>query len=256
MCRIFFSINNPNISNSIFLFLQQSHLHIPNTPYYPKTPPRENQDGFGFAWFAGSAWDSYKNTKVYNEDPNIDKIVKKLHRKKIILGHLRRKLYGKISYENTQPFIYKKYVFMHNGYLSNFTENKSKLLKYVDPELIPEIKGNTDSEIMFFMLVSIFSKNVENIENLIFSIKKLFHILKILEIPNISNVVFSNGAISIACRYQYNMPNHKPYYSLYYDIENGITISSEPVSLHPVLVPKNSMMLINTKDGSYFIHKI
>jgi hypothetical protein len=52
------------------------------------------------------------------------------------------------------------------------------------------------------------------------------------------------------------MPNHKPYYSLYYDIENGITISSEPVSMNPVLVPKNSMMLINMKDESYFLCKI
>jgi glutamine amidotransferase len=232
-------------------------MHEPYTPYYPKTQPRENADGFGFAWRCGSSkWDCYKNTIMYNEDPNIDKTIKQLCRKKIVLGHLRRKLYGNISYENTQPFIYKKYVFMHNGYVSDFTENKSKLLHYVDPELRSNIKGNTDSEIMFYMLVSIFSKNEENLENLKFSVKKLFHILKELEIPNISNLVFSNGTISVVCRYEYNMPNHKPYYSLYYDIENGITISSEPVSLQPVLVPKNSMMLINMKEESHYIRKI
>jgi predicted glutamine amidotransferase len=200
MCRIFFSINNPNISNSLFLFLIQTHLHEPYTPYYPKTPPRENQDGFGFAWLCGpSKWDCYKNTKVYNEDPMIDKIVKKLHRKKIVLGHLRRKMYGNSSYENTQPFIYKKYVFMHNGYVYDFTENKSKLLEYVDADLKDEIKGNTDSEILFFILVSIFSKKEENLKNLEISVKRLFTILKELKIPNISNLVFSNGTISVTC---------------------------------------------------------
>jgi predicted glutamine amidotransferase len=165
-------------------------------------------------------------------------------------------MYGNSSYENTQPFIYKKYVFMHNGYVYDFTENKSKLLEYVDADLKGEIKGNTDSEILFFILVSIFSKKEENLENLEFSMKRLFTILKELKIPNISNLVFSNGTISVTCRYESNMPNHKPYYSLYYDIENGITISSEPVSMNPVLVPKNSMMLINMKDESYRMCKI
>jgi predicted glutamine amidotransferase len=48
-----------------------------------------------------------------------------------------------------------RWLFMHNGYINEFAVIKRDLVLAIDPSLYPEIKGQTDSEVLFFLALTL-----------------------------------------------------------------------------------------------------
>ena len=68
--------------------------------------------------------------------------------------HLRQATQGQIDLLNSHPFQYGRWVFAHNGHLDHFDSVKKTLLASIDPALRRYILGDTDSELLFFLLLN------------------------------------------------------------------------------------------------------
>jgi glutamine amidotransferase len=71
-----------------------------------------------------------------------------------VVAHLRKATQGELSVINTHPFQYGPWVFAHNGNLKGFASVRPRLVAAIDPELRPFILGETDSEVIFYLLLS------------------------------------------------------------------------------------------------------
>ncbi|CAB1104717.1 unnamed protein product [Ectocarpus sp. CCAP 1310/34] len=118
---------------------------------------RVNGDGFGIAWytprrieeggcvvkFPTPAW---SNTNLLN--------IAKFVESGLVFAHVRAAsdgavLVGNVNHENTHPFKYKRYTFMHNGGIPGFARMKRQLLAQLGDEAYLTIEGSTDSELCF-----------------------------------------------------------------------------------------------------------
>jgi glutamine amidotransferase len=71
-----------------------------------------------------------------------------------VLAHVRRATRGPPTVLNCHPFQYGRWVFAHNGDISEFDRHREALLAEVAPRLRRFILGDTDSEVVFFMFLT------------------------------------------------------------------------------------------------------
>lgn len=71
-----------------------------------------------------------------------------------VIAHVRRATVGEPSLENTHPFTHGRWIFAHNGTVPNFDRVREPLLDATDPLHRNEVRGTTDSELVFRYLLS------------------------------------------------------------------------------------------------------
>ncbi|MBM4375171.1 MAG: class II glutamine amidotransferase [Deltaproteobacteria bacterium] len=71
-----------------------------------------------------------------------------------LLAHVRKATVGPKTVLNCHPFQYGKWVFAHNGEVRRFESKRGDLLAEVAPRLRRYILGDTDSEVLFFILLT------------------------------------------------------------------------------------------------------
>jgi glutamine amidotransferase len=71
-----------------------------------------------------------------------------------VLAHVRRATQGAINVLNCHPFQHGRWVFAHNGDIPCFPVVRERLLAEIDPGLRRFILGDTDSEVVFYMLLT------------------------------------------------------------------------------------------------------
>jgi len=72
-----------------------------------------------------------------------------------VVAHVRRATVGGTSIENTHPFHHGKWIFAHNGTVPHFLDIRDRLMPEIDPLYQNDIKGTTDSEHVFYFLLSL-----------------------------------------------------------------------------------------------------
>ena len=214
MCKLFLSIDNKNATRDILTFLSQTFT----TPI--------SLDGFGIAWYGGG-WHTYKNPLPYTDDVIINDLINKDTR--ILIGHIRHicPSCADVSYLNTHPFVYQDNLMFHNGVISDF--DKNKMAQYIDPNFFKLIKGTTDSEYLFYLLLTIKQKYKKN-NKLIFRtmFRKLFSILKKISKRFFANLIFCDNQYIVVTRYAWGK-DASPIPLHYNKIKKGILISTEPL---------------------------
>jgi glutamine amidotransferase len=75
-------------------------------------------------------------------------------RTNLVLGHVRPGNSGGQRTENTQPFRYRSWTFCHCGSLDRFEAVRESLLRSTPDFLRRNIRGKTDSEHLFYLLLS------------------------------------------------------------------------------------------------------
>jgi len=73
-----------------------------------------------------------------------------------VLAHVRRATVGRVALENTHPFYHGPWAFVHNGTLPDFNDLRPKLLATMTPGHQAAIQGETDSEHIFHMILSMY----------------------------------------------------------------------------------------------------
>jgi predicted glutamine amidotransferase len=71
-----------------------------------------------------------------------------------VLAHVRKATKGANSVLNCHPFQHGRWVFAHNGDIPSFAEHREALLAQVSPRLARFILGETDSEVIFFLVLT------------------------------------------------------------------------------------------------------
>jgi glutamine amidotransferase len=167
----------------------------------------------------------------------------------LVIGHIRKcdTTYSRVQRENTHPFYYRNQVFMHNGYLLDY----AVIRRLVPADLRKNIKGDTDSEMMFYLFLSLLRKT----PNIVEAIQELFQILSSIVTKYNANIIYANKEHSLVTRYAHG-PQEPP--SLYWNRskKGGVLITSEPVSRNYRLIPKNTAILINHATGDTYTYPL
>lgn len=75
-------------------------------------------------------------------------------RTELLIGHVRHPTVGNLRTENTHPFRYRQWLFAQTGTLEGFDKLKDRLLE-IQPEFLrPNVRGDTDSELFFYLFLS------------------------------------------------------------------------------------------------------
>lgn len=247
MCRLLLIIDKNYNKNIIYKFLKQSIIKK-NTPNINSIKDFDyHKDGFGFAWKSNkNKWIVYKNNICYINDSNIDTIINSID-KNILIGHIRASCpNNKItSYYNTHPFNYKNYIWCHNGCAKHLEKLHNEINNIIPNNLKKFIKGNTDSEYLFYYFIYLLNNHKgSKIQKITNSIIDFFKKINQFDFKISANILFSSDNYIFVSRY-INNKNISP--SLYFDSKNNI-ISSEPLTESFEVFPDKTAWIISIKD--------
>ncbi|MEU3619331.1 class II glutamine amidotransferase [Streptomyces sp. NPDC006872] len=117
-----------------------------------------NGDGFGVGWYAADADDG--SPAVVREigpawsNRNLREIAGHV-RSPLFFAHIRASTGTAVQQTNSHPFRHGRWMWMHNGAITDFHLIHRDLALAVDPALFPDIEGSTDSEMMFFLALTL-----------------------------------------------------------------------------------------------------
>jgi len=156
MCRFIAYLGRPIIVDELLLKPANSLVH--QSYGAEEMAQKLNGDGFGLGWYVHSisqkpglfrsispAWNN--NNLLYNA---------RLIQTDCMFAHVRAASESAISEANSHPFHYKQFLMMHNGIVPQFAKIKRHLLSLLSDELFLWVKGQTDSEHIFALLVQHF----------------------------------------------------------------------------------------------------
>ncbi|KIF02054.1 glutamine amidotransferase [Streptomyces sp. RSD-27] len=117
-----------------------------------------NGDGFGIGWYTeesaigtpavmrdvGPAWNN-RNLREISQHVSSP----------LFFAHIRASTGTAVQQTNCHPFRYGRWLWMHNGSIAGFHEMRRELCLAVEPSLFPGMEGTTDSEVMFYLALTL-----------------------------------------------------------------------------------------------------
>ena len=248
MCRLLIILNHSLFNlDYVNKFLLQS-VTEKNTPDLDnKRDFNYHLDGYGFIFYINGKISLYKSSLMYKNDNNFSFIKNKIEESNLLVGHIRAtktEFNDNICYNNTHPFWYKDNYWCHNGSIYPF--NKKELITFIDDKYKKSIKGNTDSEILFYIFLTIKDKLNNTKESCI----EFFKLIKSFNSVISANIIYLNNNELYISRF---INNDESPPSLYFDSVNYI-ISSEPITNNYSIIEDNSFIQYNIKDKNIEIN--
>jgi predicted glutamine amidotransferase len=113
-----------------------------------------NGDGFGVGWYGATHIPGvFHSTEPAWNDQNLRELAGHITSSHFFT-HIRAAIGSAVQQTNCHPFRYERWLFMHNGYINEFATLKRDLVLTIDPSLYPQIQGQTDSEVLFFLALT------------------------------------------------------------------------------------------------------
>jgi glutamine amidotransferase len=113
-----------------------------------------NGDGFGIGWYGvGETPGVFHSVEPAWNDWNLRELAGHLE-SPVVFAHIRASSGTPVQQTNCHPFRHGRWLWMHNGLIGDFHRVKRDLVLRVDPELYPEIRGSSDSELFFFLALT------------------------------------------------------------------------------------------------------
>jgi predicted glutamine amidotransferase len=114
-----------------------------------------NADGFGFGWYGTANGPGlYHSVTPAWSDRNMQELARQI-RSPLFLAHVRATTGTPVQETNCHPFRHGRWLFVHNGFIAEHPRLRRDLILAVDPALFPEIQGTTDSELIFFLALTL-----------------------------------------------------------------------------------------------------
>jgi len=139
------------------VILSQVHSSLVGADNALSIQSTNHPDGWGVAYYLAGAPHLIKSEKAA-VDCHLFEKVSGIVSSQTVLAHLRKATLGNINILNTHPFQYGNWVFAHNGNIKNFEKIKDSIKEKISPELKRFILGETDSELLFYLLLTFLSK--------------------------------------------------------------------------------------------------
>lgn len=113
-----------------------------------------NGDGFGIGWYDSREYPGvFRDIHPAWNDGNLRSLTEQI-RSPMFFAHVRAATGSPVQRTNCHPFSYGNWLFVHNGVIRGFDVIRRDLMLEVAPELFSEIRGTTDSEVMFYLALT------------------------------------------------------------------------------------------------------
>jgi predicted glutamine amidotransferase len=108
-----------------------------------------NGDGFGIGWYgAGKGPGVYHSVAPAWGDKNLQHLAAHIE-SRLFMAHVRATSGTAVQESNCHPFSHGSWLFVHNGLINEFPTLRRELALAVEPSLFPNLRGSTDSEVLF-----------------------------------------------------------------------------------------------------------
>ena len=245
MCRWIAYIGSP-ISPERFLFEEQFSL-VEQSQHARKSKSIVNGDGFGLGWYAKQRTPGlFRDVLPAWNDENLHSLAYQIEAS-MFMAHVRAATDTSVTRANCHPFAHQEHLFMHNGQIGGYLLIRRLLESLLENELFGFRLGNTDSEILFLLLVQFGAKTnfPEAVSKLILTLQEILAAQQISK-PFRFTAAFTNGKVLYAIRYasDHNAPTlffrHTP---------TGCLVASEPLDEDQAewtSLPQNQILMVQT----------
>ena len=119
-----------------------------------------NGDGFGVGWYSSHLGTPgvYRDVRPAWNDENFRCLASHI-RSHLFMAHVRAATGTGIQRSNCHPFRHGKWLFQHNGVIPEFHRLRRELMMRLDENLFVEVQGSTDSEVLFFLALTLGLEN-------------------------------------------------------------------------------------------------
>jgi glutamine amidotransferase len=245
---------------SIYLedwLLNTEHSLIEQSKSAELTKYEVNGDGFGLGWYGNKPEPGlFKSIRPAWNNANLKSLAGHVS-SNLFLAHVRAATGTPIQETNSHPFQYKNWLMVHNGIIHQFELVKKDLIGHIDAQYFQYILGSTDSEILFYLLLSKgMQTNVQKALQL--TIGLIEKIAKNYHIPHAIRMTLgiSDGKSLWGIRYSSNGSSPTLYYSVESDNDKHVLIVSEPLdecSQCWTLVEESTILHITDENQMHLI---
>ncbi len=153
MCRWLAYSGSPVLLEE--LLFKPAHSLVDQSLHSRMGATTTNGDGFGVGWYGvGDTPGVFHGIEPAWNDRNLRDLAAHL-RSPLVFAHIRASTGTPVQQTNCHPFRHGRWLWMHNGAIRDFPHVKRDLALAVDPELYPEIGGSTDSELFFYLALTL-----------------------------------------------------------------------------------------------------
>ncbi len=233
MCRFVAYLGQPTtlesvISKPVHSLVVQSYQPL------EMTAGTVNADGFGIGWYNRSVDPTpcvYTNVAPIWSDRNLPNLSRHIA-SDCIFANVRSATPGiPVDQSNCQPFAYRRFMAMHNGYIENF---RFTLMRQIRESLRDEyytaIGGSTDSEHIFALFLNYLHGQVVTLESIIGALHETLSQLagwaEELDIRVALNLAVTDGDYIVASRFA----NRGPAPSLYFVKNAGLFATAAAIA--------------------------
>ena len=137
------------------LLLKPKHSLIDQSLHSKLGAETTNGDGFGIGWYGtGDTPGVFHSVEPAWNDRNLADLARHLV-SPLVFAHIRASTGGAIQQTNCHPFRYGNRLWMHNGFIGEHAKVRRDLALAVDPALYPLIEGSTDTELFFYLALTL-----------------------------------------------------------------------------------------------------
>ncbi len=232
MCRLAAYIGPP-------ITLERFLLSPPHSLVRQAWAPREmreatlNADGYGFGWFdPKGAPAKFASVMPIWSDTNLTALGTSLSADTWV-ANVRSATPGlTVSIANTQPFYDREFLFLHNGFITDFNKLiRARIRGIIDHEIEAEVHGNTDSEYLFALLRHFLAQDADL--SLDEGLAEVFGMLSewLDDTRALLNFVLADGERIYALRHALNGECPSLYFTTDDDaFVDGAVVASEPLT--------------------------
>lgn len=153
MCRWLAYSGSPVLLED--LLVKPSHSLIDQSLHSRMGAETTNGDGFGVGWYGvGDEPGVFHSVEPAWNDRNLRELARHIEAP-LVFAHIRASSGSAVQQTNCHPFRHERRLWMHNGLIRDFLRVKRELAMAVDPSLFPLIEGSTDSELFFYLSLSL-----------------------------------------------------------------------------------------------------
>jgi predicted glutamine amidotransferase len=153
MCR-WLAYRGPSIWLEDVLF-KAEHSLIDQSLSSQSKETATNGDGFGVGWYGARTKPGlFRSIRPAWNDFNLHELAAHIT-SPLFLAHVRATSKATVQESNCHPFRYAKWLFVHNGEIEEIERFRRDLLFQVGPQFFPHVQGTTDSELMFYLALTL-----------------------------------------------------------------------------------------------------
>jgi predicted glutamine amidotransferase len=137
------------------LLFQTQHGLIDQSLHSKMGVETTNGDGFGLGWYGAETGPPcrYRSVSPAWSDVNLRELAGHVE-SPLFLAHIRATTGTPVQQTNCHPFRHDQWLFVHNGVINGFHLFRRELMFAVDPSLFDGIAGSTDSEVLFYLALT------------------------------------------------------------------------------------------------------